>query len=113
MLASVRAATIAALVAVASVTSGFAADKAYVRDDLADAAIKVEGEIKKEAGTVAKPLATLRREADTAIERRDIRAALQVMAQIIAVEPNESVNWLRLARTVLQVTPRDDRDRVA
>jgi alpha-2-macroglobulin len=112
MFACLRAATMAAVVAFASFTvPALSAEKAYQRDDLADAAIKLEAEIKRDSGSVAKPVATLRREADAAIERRDLRTALQVLAQIIAVEPAESGNWLRLARTILTVTPADNRER--
>lgn len=112
MLSLFRAAVTAALVSVVSCTA-FAADKPYQRDDLADAAIKLEAEIKREAGPVTKPIATLRREVDTALDRRDFRVALTVLSQLIVVEPNESVNWLRLANTVLQLFPRDSAERTA
>jgi uncharacterized protein YfaS (alpha-2-macroglobulin family) len=112
MLSLFRAAVTAALVSVVSCTA-FAADKPYQRDDLADAAIKLEAEIKREAGPVTKPIATLRREVDTALDRRDFRVALTSLSQLIVVEPNESVNWLRLANTVLQLFPRDSAERTA
>lgn len=110
MLAAIRTAVIAGLVAVASVAA-LAKDKAYQRDDLADAAIKLEAEIKREAGSVTKPMATLRREADHLLGRRDVRQALPVLAQIITLEPEASANWLRLSRTILQLAPRDNRER--
>ena len=89
----------------------FAADKPFHRDELADAAIKLEGQIKQDAGAVAKPLAALRTEADAAFARRDFRSGMQVLGQIVAVAPNESGNWLRLARAILQIRPTDDRER--
>jgi alpha-2-macroglobulin len=110
MLASVRAGVIAALVTLASAAS-FAADKPFQRDELADGAIKLEAQIKAEAGTVAKPLAALRRDADAALARRDFRAATQTLGQIVTVAPNEAANWLRLARAVMQIGPADDRER--
>ncbi|HEV3397458.1 MAG TPA: alpha-2-macroglobulin family protein, partial [Xanthobacteraceae bacterium] len=110
MLASVRAGVIAALVTLASAAS-FAADKPFQRDELADGAIKLEAQIKAEAGTVAKPLAALRRDADTALARRDFRAATQTLGQIVTVAPNEAANWLRLARAVMQIGPADERER--
>ena len=79
MLASVRAGALAALVTLAS-AAAFAADKPFQRDELADSAIKLEAQIKTEAGSIAKPLATLRRDADAAVERRDFRAATQALA---------------------------------
>src|SRR5712692_10059744 len=112
MLASVRAGVLAALVTLAPAVA-FAADKPFHRDDLADSAVKLEAQIKAEAGTVAKPLATLRREADAALERRDVRAGMQTLGQILAVAPNEAANWLRLGRTILQSLPSDSRERTA
>src|SRR5438552_1902674 len=62
MRAFFRAGFIAALATLVSF-SAIAAEKPFQRDDLADAAIKLEGQIKQDAGTVAKPVATLLREA--------------------------------------------------
>src|SRR5260370_2332311 len=51
--------------AVLSVLPAIAADKAFQRDDLADIAIRLEAQIKKDPGTVAKPASTLRSEKHT------------------------------------------------
>jgi alpha-2-macroglobulin len=110
MLALVRASLTAALVILSSI-SAFSADKPYHRDDLAEAAVRLEGQIKADAGTVAKPLATLRRDADAAFARNDQKGGMRALGQIIAVAPADSANWLRLARAVLQITPADDRER--
>jgi alpha-2-macroglobulin len=110
MFAFFRTVALAGIVAVTSFAAQ-ASQKAYQRDDLADAAVKLEAEIKREAGMVGKPIAVLRREADDLLEKREFRPALQVLAQIITVEPDQSVNWLRLSRTILQLFPRDDRER--
>jgi alpha-2-macroglobulin len=112
MLASVRAGVLAALVTLAS-AAAFAADKPFQRDELADSAIKLEAQIKTEAGSIAKPLATLRRDADAAVERRDFRAATQVLGQVVTVAPNEAGNWLRLGRAITQIVPADERERTA
>ena len=53
MIGLVRAAALCAMLALGLV-SAQAADKAFKRDDLADSAIKLEAQIKSEAGTVAK-----------------------------------------------------------
>ncbi len=111
MLASVRAGFAAALVALVSFTA-FAADKPFQRADLADSAVRLEAQIKTEAGQVAKPVATLRREADAQFDKRDFRAGMQTLAQIVSVAPRESGNWLRLARAILQIRPTDDRERL-
>jgi uncharacterized protein YfaS (alpha-2-macroglobulin family) len=110
MLALVRAAFAAALVPLLSI-SAFAADKPFKRDDLADAAIKLEAQIKAEAGQVTKPAAALRREADAAFQRNDFRSGMQILGQIVAVAPDDSANWLRLAKTVLQIRPSNDREK--
>src|ERR1700741_3578032 len=110
MLASVRAGVVAALVILAS-TAAFAVDKPFQRDELADSAIKLEARIKVEAGTVAKPLAALRRDADAAARRRDYRSVNQLMGQLVRVAPNGAANWLRLARASMQVLPADERER--
>jgi alpha-2-macroglobulin len=85
--------------------SAEAADKAFKRDDLADSAIKLEAQIKAEAGPVAKSGATLRTDADSAFRRNDFRTGLQILGQIAATTPEDSGNWLKLARTIFQIKP--------
>ena len=111
MLASVRAGFAAALVAFFFSFTAFAADKPFQRSDLADSAVRLETQIKTESGQVAKPVATLRSEAEAAFARRDFRAGMQTLAQIVSVAPREAGNWLRLSRTILQIRPSDERER--
>ena len=66
MIGLVRAVTFCAALAFGLVAAQ-AADKAFKRDDLADSAIKLEAQIKSEAGPVAKTGATLRTDADAAL----------------------------------------------
>jgi alpha-2-macroglobulin len=106
MRAFVRAASAAALVLLLSAPT-LAADKSFKRDDLADAAIKLEAQIKAEAGQVTKPIAELRREVDAAFQRGDDRGGVRILGQIVAVAPNRSVTWLRLARDLRQIRPSD------
>ncbi len=75
MFTSVRAGLAAALIALA-VIPAIAADKAFKRSDLDDAAIKLEAQIKSDAGTVTKPAATLRRDADAAFQKNDFRTGM-------------------------------------
>ena len=110
MLAFVRAACAAALVLLLSIPA-IAADKSFRRDDLTDAAIKLEAQIKGEAGQVSKPAAALRREADAAFQRNDFRSGMQILGQIVTVAPDDSANWLRLAKAVLQIRPSNDREK--
>src|SRR4026208_327649 len=86
MLASVRAGFAAALVALFTFTAQ-AADKPFQRSDLAGSAARLETQIKSESGQVAKPVATLRSEAEAAFARRDFRAGMQTLAQIVPPAP--------------------------
>jgi uncharacterized protein YfaS (alpha-2-macroglobulin family) len=104
MIGLVRAITVCAML-VFGLVSAQAADKALRRDDLADAAIKLEAQIKSEAGPVSKSAATLRNDADAAFRRNDFRSGLQILGQIAATAPDDSGNWLRLARTIFQIKP--------
>src|SRR5438128_127443 len=97
MIGLVRAAALCATLALGLI-SAQAADKAFKRDDLADSAIKLEAQIKSEAGPVAKSAASLRADSDAAFKRGDYRVGLQILGQISAVAPEDSGNWLRLAR---------------
>lgn len=109
MIGLVRAAAVCATLAFGLVAVGLdtahAADKAFKRDDLADSAIKLEAQIKSEAGPVSKSGATLRSDADTAFRRNDFRTGLQILGQIAATSPDDSANWLKLARTIFQIKP--------
>lgn len=87
------------------VSSSVAAEKAFRRDDLADSAIKLEAQIRTEAGTAAKTTSALRADADAAFRRNDFRAGLQSLGQIASSMPEDSGNWLRLARTIFQIKP--------
>jgi uncharacterized protein YfaS (alpha-2-macroglobulin family) len=102
MIGLVRATVICATLAL-GLTAAYAADKAFKRDDLADSAVKLEAQIKSEAGPVAKPSAALRGDADAAFKRADFRTGLQILGQIAATTPEDSGNWLKLARTIFQI----------
>jgi uncharacterized protein YfaS (alpha-2-macroglobulin family) len=104
-----RAGCIAALVVFACLPA--AADKAFQRDDLAEAAIRLEAQIKSDAGQVTKPATTLSRDAEAAFARNDFRSGLELLGQLVAAAPNDAGNWLRLARAVLQIRAAGDRER--
>ena len=82
MIGLVRATVICATLAL-GLTAAHAADKAFKRDDLADSAVKLEAQIKSEAGPVAKSSATLRNDADAAFKRADYRVGLQILGQMV------------------------------
>ncbi len=106
----VRAALSAALLALV-LGPAFAGDKPFQRDDLDQAAIRLEAQIKQDAGTVRKPLADLRRQADAAFQNRDFRTGMIVLGQMVAAAPDDASTWLRLARTIRQIGPRDQREK--
>jgi len=110
MFSLVRAGLAAALIALALVPAS-AADKAFKRSDLDEAAIKLEAQIKQDAGTVTKSLATLRKDADAAFQKRDYRTGMLVLSQMVTAAPQDAPSWLRLAGTVRQIFPRDDREK--
>ncbi|MGY4295297.1 uncharacterized protein YfaS (alpha-2-macroglobulin family) [Bradyrhizobium sp. i1.4.4] len=105
MIGLVRAVTLCATLAL-GLSAALAADKAFKRDDLADSAIKLEAQIKSEAGPVAKTSATLRTDADAAFRRNDFRTGLSVLGQIAATTPEDTGNWLRLAKVIFQISPK-------
>jgi uncharacterized protein YfaS (alpha-2-macroglobulin family) len=111
MIGLVRAAAVCATL-VFGLVSAEAADKAFKRDDLADSAIKLEAQIKAEAGPVGKSGATLRTDADAAFKRNDFRTGLQILGQIAATTPEDSGNWLKLARTIFQIKPSNSSEQI-
>jgi uncharacterized protein YfaS (alpha-2-macroglobulin family) len=114
MFTSVRAGLAAALMALVLALAIFpvlAADKAFKRGDLDEAAIKLEAQIKNDAGTVTKSAATLRSDADAAFRKNDFRTGMTVLGQLVTVAPADATSWLRLSRAVLQIRPRDDNEK--
>jgi uncharacterized protein YfaS (alpha-2-macroglobulin family) len=106
----VRAGLAAALI-VFALLPALAADKAFKESGLDEAAIKLEAQIKADAGMVTKPAAVLRRDADAAFQKNDFRTGMLVLGQLVTVAPADGSSWLRLARAVLQIRPRDDREK--
>ena len=109
MIGLVRAAILCATLSFGLISAGLpsaqAADKPFKRDDLVDSAIKLEAQIKSEAGVVSKSGGALKVGADAAFRRNDVRTGLQILGQIATTAPDDSGNWLRLARTIFQIRP--------
>ena len=110
MVSFVRAGLAVALLALAMVPAT-AADKAFKRSDLSDACIRLEAQIKQDAGTVTKPLPTLRKEADAAFKKRDFRTGMLVLGRMVVAAPQDAAVWLRLARTIRHIVPRNNREK--
>ena len=79
MLTLVRAGLAAALLALALVPAmgqDAAKEKAFQSAPLDEAAVKLEAQIKTDAGKVTKPAAQLRKDADAAFQKNDYRAGM-------------------------------------
>ena len=116
MLTLIRAGLAAALVALAIAPAAAqpaqgAPEKAFQLAPLDEAAVKLEAQIKSDAGKVTKPAAQLRKDADAAFDKKDFRAGMVVLGQLVTVAPDDGGNWLKLARTIRQIKPRDDKER--
>ena len=118
MLTLIRAGLAAALLAFALVpVSAQTAkqdtpEKAFQLGRLDEAAVKLEAQIKTDAGKVGKPAAQLRKDADAAFQKNDFRGGMVVLGQLVAVAGDDGANWLKLARTIRQIKPRDDKEKV-
>ncbi|MEJ2374124.1 MAG: alpha-2-macroglobulin [Pseudolabrys sp.] len=110
MFSLVRAGLAAALVALV-LTPASAADKAFQRGDLDQAAIKLEAQIRHDAGPVTKSVDALSKEADAAFRKRDYRTGMLVLSRLVVAAPRDAANWLRLAKTVREIVPRDKREK--
>ena len=110
MLACLRAGLIAALVAISMVPA--IAEKAFNRDALNEAVIKLEAQIKSQAGQVAKQLPELRRDANAAFQRNDARTGMILLGQIISIAPNDAATWLQMSRAILQIRTTDEREKM-
>ena len=117
MFALIRAALVAAVAAACVAVVSFAsfsanaADKPFQNKDLAQSAIELEAQIKADAGTPTEPVAQIRMDADAAFAKNDFRTGMALLGQIVAAVPNDATTWLRLARTIMQIRPADDRER--
>ena len=108
MLAWFRAGVTAALfVLVAAPTQ--AAEKSFQDATLDDAAITLQADLKGEAG-VEKPVLQLKKDADAAIKKNDLKAASDITIKIVTVTPNDGLAWRRLADLLLRIPVSADDD---
>ena len=87
-----------------------AAEKTFQDDALADAALTLEADLKDEAGTVAKPLAKLKQEAEALIKSQDLAGAANIYVQIVTIAPNDGKAWRRLADIWLLIPATEEDD---
>jgi alpha-2-macroglobulin len=91
-------------------TSVQSAEKTLQDAALNDAAIKLEADLKDEAGTVEKPFITLRKDADAALRKGDVESAADIYVQIVSVAPNDATAWRRLADLWIKIPATDEDD---
>lgn len=104
----VRVAIVAAGVMAGSLAAhGQPVQKAFVDDELASQAVRLEQTIKKEGSAFAadKTAPVLRRNGEAMLGRGLANQALNVFAGAIAVEPGNPANWAGYARAALAVDP--------
>ncbi len=114
MIAHVRAAFVAAVAAVCMAATSFAAqaaNKPFQNSGLNQSAIKLEAQIKADAGPSTESLVQLRQNADAAFAKNDFRTGMEVLGEIVAAAPNDAATWLRLSRTIMQIQPANDDER--
>ena len=87
-----------------------AAEKTFQDASLDDAAIKLQADLKDEAGAVEKPVIVLKKDAEAAINSGDLEGAASLYAQIVTVAPKDSQAWRRLADLWLLIPKADDDD---
>jgi uncharacterized protein YfaS (alpha-2-macroglobulin family) len=111
MLTAVRAGLAAAILLAAAAPALCADEAAFKNAGLDAAAIKLEAQIRHDAGPVTAPAAALRKEADAAFRKRDYRTGMLVLGRLVTAAPDDGGNWLRLARAVRAIKPRDDKEK--
>src|SRR4029077_5027118 len=85
------------------------AEKTFQDAALDDAAIKLEADLKDEAGTFEKPVIALKKDADTALKKGDLAAAANLYVRIVSVAPNDAQAWRRVGALWLKIpTPEED-----
>ena len=87
-----------------------AAQKTFQDEALDDAAITLEADLKDEAGTVAKPVAKLKQEAEALFKSQDLAGAANIYVQIVTVAPNDTKAWRRLADIWLLIPATEEDD---
>ena len=85
------------------------ARQSFVSEELENDAIRLEQNIGKDLGALTtRSLPQLRKDAQQAVARRDLKAALNLFAAIVAANPKDSGAWIAYSRAALAAAGDDD-----
>lgn len=84
------------------------APKTFQRADLISAARRYEQTLKRDGTPARPPLDRARRDADGVFGRGDMRAAATQYGSLALAQPQDAGVWLRLARSLAAIKPKDD-----
>ncbi len=113
MLAFLRTAALAAVVACVTVSSVLAADKSFTNEELNEAATEYSDSLRESGESSEVSAATLRVQAAAAAQRLDFRQAMNLREQIAGLEYRTAHNWIDLANTILNVRVENEDERIA
>lgn len=82
--------------------------KTFFRQDLVEAARRLQALLDRERGPLPKPAAQLRKDADAALAASDARTATDIYGQLARAAGTDSGAWLRLSRALARIKPNDD-----
>ena len=85
-----------------------AADKPYVREDMASDAIHLDEKLRKENTPLSRPLALAAKEVADQIGKGDGAGAVKTAGRAIAANPKDSAAWLLYAKTAAIALQPDD-----
>lgn len=82
--------------------------KTFARQDLVEAARRLQALLLRERGPLPKPAAQLRRDADAALAAGDARTAAEIYSRLAQATPADAGAWQRLSRALSRIKPNDN-----
>lgn len=81
----------------------------FVSEDIENDAIQLEQDVGQDlGGLTTRPLPQLRKDAQQALGRRDFKAALKLLAAIVAANPKDAGSWLSYSRAAIAASGDDE-----
>lgn len=82
--------------------------RTYSRQDLIEAARRLQALLQRERGPLPKPAAQMRKDADAALGSGDARSAAEIYGRLAQASPADSAAWMRFSRALTRIKPNDD-----